>query len=542
MRDEVRTAFFSDAQILGRGADEANDVVISDIRLLMFPHGAVLAIWVTWQAPLNLSHLHRHIWAAKHVAPRKDGPRGWNFPCLPKSAFPLSDSPVRFVSVANWIVRMPWESNDEIPERFASPAPPCAHHSYVRVPASVPSEALPPLLHLLRRAPRPGPHPPAPSTAAQVMQPRASVALGLAREGIVAIEWGKKDGSSFQSRFFGIYLTLALHCLSERVTLERLGYMEAVNSQLLPSSISSPVTSRSGAADETLRSKDKVRQQVVQLATRLVAYRSCMASANCGGRPAFGEFFRVVRAMYDIPALKHELGEEVQDMLTIVNRDWNDERQLFKQREKLWKLKRDEWAKKIRRVQEQTHAVTDVSSNALLGVTFPILLVAALFGMNNLSLPKQVPWYATLAAAGVVSFVAVFVFLSVYIWDRRTLQALKSEKYQLNRERRQRLRAVDLHNLHKEDEIVLGGASASYSANDYISKFSLAPPVTDSYTKLAVSAQMDMSAVPLPGQTASSVLDQDVGYLSPARDRFSFDVAREMPSAKATRRRLSKRK
>jgi hypothetical protein len=62
---------------------------------------------------------------------------------------------------------------------------------------------------------------------------RRNCVLSVAAGGAVGIEWGGvSPGQSFAAQFFGLFLLLKRHCLSERVALEKLGFLAALHSQV----------------------------------------------------------------------------------------------------------------------------------------------------------------------------------------------------------------------------------------------------------------------------------------------------------------------
>ncbi len=201
---------------------------------------------------------------------------------------------------------MPWDSSTAIPRRI-SRFEYAQHYTYCTIEKALSAEKLGEHLFHIRRAHglKAGLGEVTDASADsrdQVLHVRSNVAVGLAREGVVGLVWSSRTASSFQKRFFGVYLALGLHCLSERVTLEKLSYLEALSSQVLPS-----------ATDRGLgmAKKEAARREIVALATSLVRYRTGMATDDCGGRPEYGEFFQILRSLYSISELKKELGEEV---------------------------------------------------------------------------------------------------------------------------------------------------------------------------------------------------------------------------------------
>jgi uncharacterized integral membrane protein len=130
---------------------------------------------------------------------------------------------------------------------------------------------------------------------------------------------------------------------------------------------------------------------------------------------------------------------QVHDMLKIVNRDWNEERRRSKKREMLWKIRRDAIAKEIQQTKHNTMLLSDVTSNAILAVCFPIMIAINLFSINVHSLPASFPWAWVLIIAGSFSVAMVCIFSVVFLYFRRQLMATKAEKDELNARRAQQL-------------------------------------------------------------------------------------------------------
>jgi hypothetical protein len=336
--DAARNLLFSEARLWAdtKSGDFAGKrCEWTDIQLVIFPHGAIWSVTFDWMPrgdheesggpSFTLSDLRNWIYVAKYRAIKVGVTRGWSFAQhrtmvgdeaslaqeknelgIKLFAALYGGSCLSLGSIANWLVKMPHDSSSAIPRRI-SRFEYAQHYTYCMIEKPLSREKLEEHLFHIRRAQglKAGLGEVSDASADsrdQVMHVRSNVAVGLAREGVVGIVWSSRSASSFQKRFFGIYLALGLHCLSERVTLEKLSYLEALSSQVLPS-----------ASDRTvgMAQKEAVRREIVALATSLVRYRTCMATDDCGGRPEYGEFFQILRSLYSIKALKKELGEEV---------------------------------------------------------------------------------------------------------------------------------------------------------------------------------------------------------------------------------------
>jgi hypothetical protein len=431
----------------------------TDIHIVIFPHGAILSVAFDWlpvsygPSSFTLSDLRNWIYVAKFRSIKVGVTRGWSFAQLPQLnaegsvmreqeergvklfAALYGGSCVSLASIANWLVKMPWDSAMAMPKRV-SRFEYAQHYTYCSIDNALSPGKVEEYLFHIRRAQgwKSGlgeVRTALTNSKDQVIYVRSNVAVGVAREGIVGLVWNSRTSSSFQKRFFGVFLALTMHCLSERVTLEKLSYLEAISSQFLPLATDAKVE---------VSKKESARREIVALATSVVRYRTCMATDDCGGRPECGEFFKILRSLFSVAELKKELGEEVHDMLTIVNRDWNEERQRSKKKEMLWKIKRDELAKEIARTKNNTKLLSDVASNAVLGVCFPFMVVINIFTMNVPSVPSWFPWSWAMIIAGSFSGLIIAVFLVVHFYFRAALLKLKAEKQLLSRSRAERLK------------------------------------------------------------------------------------------------------
>ena len=349
------------------------------------------------------------------------------------------------VTIANWLVKLPNESALAVPRRV-SRFEYSMHYTYCLIDERPSEDALERHLHAVARAQgvkqailesdgNSRESGQADNQSDEVIYVRHNAAVGLSREGVFGLVWDAEREGSFFEHFLGLYLALALHALAERVTLEKLSYLEALYSQHLPD-----VEFNSERKTIPREHLELARASVVSLASMLVRYSSCMASNECGGRPEHGEFLSVLRRLYSLPELKKELAEEIQDMLDIVSREWDDARHRSKKKERLWDLRYDEISRQISRTRDSAKQMSDVVSNSLLGVTFPITLAINLFSMNLDTLPREFPWSLVLIIGGAFSGVMVLVFLAVFFYYRRKLAAVKAEKVELLKERSERLR------------------------------------------------------------------------------------------------------
>ena len=467
--DKVREYLFRDARLwayIEKGECSGKRCKWEDVSLLIFPHGSILSITVDWMsedAPFTLFDLRNWLYIAKFKSIKVGVNRGWSFGqrvslneteeekrCfgLKMYAALFGYSNISFASIANWLVKLPSEPSNAIISRVSRYGY-CLHHTCVLIEKKPESEhVLQEYMFHIRRAHKiRNQHfckEKDVSSSDQVITLKENIVVGLSREGVFGLVWDVRNKKTFFKQFFGIFKLLSLHCLSERVTLEKLLFLAALQSQNLPGS------GASGKLD--LRKKEMNRREIVDLAVMLVKYRSCMSSEDCGGRPLLGEYFHILRHLYAISNLKRELGESVQDMLAIVNRDWNEERQKAKRKEVYWKLKRDEIAKQLSTATSKLQMKFDIASNGFIGVTFPMVLFINLFAMNVNNTPTYTSWAGVTVAGILVGIIFVGIFVVIYLRGKAQVDAVTQEKRELIKKR---LEEEEEEQLLEEDELEL---------------------------------------------------------------------------------------
>lgn len=561
--DAARAYLFDGARLwadMQRGDCAGKRALWTDVHLVVFAHCAVLWVSLDWaverQGDLTLADLRTWIYVAKFRTIKAGVARGWTFalhadasvselgPAL--YAALCKGTSVALATVANWLVKLPHESSRALPRRV-SRFDYCAHHSFAavaRLPR--PRKALDELLLHLQRACKAGDstRPPleSPILSGQVVALRAKVLVTMAREGILALAWGKsKRHAGFQAEFMGLYRTLSVHCMAERFTIDKLAYLNALQAQHLPTFDDVATTTPEAARARQLQ-RDRARVQLLSLATLLVRYRSGMASEDCGGRPEVSEFFQVLRELHRIAELKRELGEEMQDMLTVVDRDWMDSRQRDKKADELWKLQRDALQKRVVTAKGSVHAVFDIASNSFAAIAFPIMLAINIFSMNLPSLPREVPWAWVIVGAATGAVLFFFVFLAIYLYHRSAIVAIRDEKRVLHREWQQYLEqqqriegnsAVDQPVVDEEDSVVAGEGGGggeedgTLADDDLVRTRRVATPDKQTTSPRAVAFTLPASdavrASPSSPSSSSAQL-----YLSSDHVRdFSIDLPRD---------------
>lgn len=389
--DAARNGLFSRARLWAdtkTGTLAGRQCEWRDVQLLVFPHGAVLSFKLDWMAvtddvDFHLSELRTWLYVSKFRSVEVGVHMGWGFLQQPRLddaslvsemteslglklfAALFGGSLVTLSVIANWLVKFPSEDATNIPRRV-SRHDYCLHRTFAIVDRKPRQEKLDEFLYHIQRAHgiRNTNSVPTKSTVAgglsdQVLRLYPHSVLGMAREGVFGLCWGEiEEHRTFQHQFHNALYVLSLHALSERITLERLSYLEALRSQSLPSQYVSPIALAAASVSPAvvldqsyLNAKDKARNDIARLSNMLVRYRSCMASDDCGGRPEYNEYFVILRQLYSVPELKEEIGEELQDMLSVVHRDYIEEYQRAKSLQEEWEMKRDEIASNISKVR-----------------------------------------------------------------------------------------------------------------------------------------------------------------------------------------------
>ena len=582
LTDEAREFLFTDGRLWAdtkSGGFAGKQCEWLGVYLLIFPHGAILSVKVDWitgydDEHFTLSDLRTWIYVAKFRAIKVGVTRGWTFEKkdalreesevetaqeelgLKLYAALYGGSCISLGSVANWLVKLPAEKSSSIPRRI-SRFDYCHHHTCATMNTPPDSERLKEYLFHIRRAhgakggsmgqnsawkPR--------GMTDHVLSIRANVLVGLSREGVFGVEWAVTTSRGmgqqrFMKLFMGVYAMLTTHCLSERVTLEKLSYMAALQSQNLPD----PGTSQS----RNLSEKDAIRRELMALATMLVRYRSSMASDDCGGRSEFREYFQNLRLVFNIAALKSELREELQDTLSIVESDWLEEKRNEKNLELLWKLKKETISKRKLDIQLRRKRVFDVLYSAFTALGLPFLLISGLWGMNNDDLPREVSWGYLMLGCGVVSIVLFFVIYVNFNRGRPELLALSREEQLLNAVRLERFAGSDIEIGPKQPPKVMKGFLATLFGRDETTVatssrrwWRRALPVggngadnleneLDEYLE---HAQDEMPSPPPSPTHADSGGGEGAGlsYLEPARRDYSFDIPRPVQSTATVKR------
>ncbi len=393
--DRARTRLFGEPRLWGdtkTGDFAGKQCEWTDVHLVIFPHGAILSITIDWimrgdTAPFMLSDLRTWLYLSKFRSVKLGVTRGWSFEQRQVAGEAAGDaqetlglklyaalfggSCIALGAVANWLVKLPDESCSAIPRRIAR-FDYCHHHTCALIVKPPPKDAFDEYLFHIRRAngSKSGTFNLAdgwkqPGLTDRVLALRANALIATSREGLFGVEWGTPK-KTFLKQFVGIFCVLTLHCLSERVTLEKLSYLAALESQNLPT----PGSNRS------LAEKDLIRRKLMSLATLLVRYRSAMASDDCGGRSEFRDYFQTLRQVFNVAPLKDELREELQDTLAIVESDWMEEKRNEKNSELLWKLKKEEISKRKEDITNHQKRIFDVIYSAFSALGLPFILVS----------------------------------------------------------------------------------------------------------------------------------------------------------------------
>ncbi len=449
MTDKARTVLFGDARLWAdtRTGFAGRQCEWTDVNVQIFNHGAVLSVAVNWMsgtdsAAFSLADLRTWVYVSKFRQVKVGVTRGWSFAQhvagedqakkaqeslgLKLFAALYGGSCVSLSSIANWLVMLPWDKTSKIP-RYVSRTDYCQHHTF----ASLLDASPPPpkdmdtyCFHIRKqygsnfRRPVPDDKYAALYVPDETWKVRRNCVLSMAAGGAVAVEWGgTSPARSFATQFFGLFLVLKRHCLSERVALEKLSFLAALHSQGL---------SRSSFG--SVAESQKVRFELMTLTSLLVHYRTAMASDDCGGGAEARKQFKLLRQVHGIEALKHNLFDQLQDVEYILSCELREEDQMERQKELTWMIFKEGIAQRKKALKDAPKTVFDVFFFAFSAVVFPIVLIATLFGSNQLDMPRQTPWKWLLVGAAVVSAVLLFVFMFIYVRQLPRLKAFEDAR------------------------------------------------------------------------------------------------------------------
>ena len=432
MTQKARTQLFGEARLWAdtrRGDFAGRQSLWSDVHLLVFPHGAILSVTVNWNVAspgFSLHDLRTWIYVARVRSTRLGLVRGWTFAQRSGGSDALlaslgrhlyaalfGGSCISLSNVACWLVALPGEDLDEMRTAgFEN----CVHHTGA----------------CLTRPYHPE-EDPRNDGDEQCVWLRATCVVELSLEEVLGLEWGtRSQRKHFQKQFMVAFAVLAQHCLSERVTLEKLSYLAALLSRKLPT----PGVSQSLSA----AAKEEVRGELMALAMMLARYRASMASDDCGGRADMRDFFQEVRKAYDVGLLKAELRSDLRDTLAMVESDRVDERELDNRRERLYKKRQQRLAVRKEHIRDAQKHNFEILVYSVAALASPFLVVCAVFGMNNTSVPVYVPWGYLLLGCAVVSITMVLVIAVNFNRGGPDLQVLREEWRRFNERRYSELR------------------------------------------------------------------------------------------------------
>jgi hypothetical protein len=417
----------------------------TSVRLIVFPHGAVLSITIDWippscaNVPFTLSDLRTWVYVSKFRSIKVGVTRGWTFAQhaplesekrvsgataelgLKLYAALFGGSGVALGSVANWLVKMPTEDASALPRRI-SRHDYCMHHSFAQVERRPREKALEKFLFHIRRAHGAHNMRPVPSAAYlerfssdQNLYLSEKFVISGAREGVFALEWGRHVQLGTEHRratqFMGLLLELNVHCLSERLTLERLSFFAALQS----------VQSVDSATKHA-------RISHTHLCSMLIQFRTSMASDDCGGSADARAFFKMVRNLHRISSYKLALLEQVQDAKYIMDCEWKADRTLGLDKDRRWMLHKEHFALKSQSLKDAPKLVFDVVFFSFIAITVPFIFLSTLWGSNQDDLPRDVPWNTVVIVAGVISAVFLAFFVLMYVLSRKSIQVLEGEQ------------------------------------------------------------------------------------------------------------------
>jgi hypothetical protein len=200
----------------------------------------------------------------------------------------------------------------------------------------------------------------------------------------------------------GIYLILSAHVYGEKSVLLELSNLSSDSAKLLK-----------GIHRVTLSEMYSSRMALIKLATLMTRYTLQMSSDDCGGLPEYVEFFTALRSLFGIRQQRNELREEIQDVLALIETNYNEEQRKLRALEK---QERAETEARQRAIEKQSEAfkaryerfVTVVSS-----FTVPIVLVSGIWGMNVDDLP-QLPFWPLLGTTTLCSLTLLVILICIF--------------------------------------------------------------------------------------------------------------------------------
>jgi len=201
------------------------------------------------------------------------------------------------------------------------------HHSTVVTENEIPGEMLHDYLFHLKRAFGQKNRPPPAVAIGKVMIWRKNRYIGTSREGTVSLSWPTSPSredfevQNWHKKFQGIYLTLFLYVLGERMVFLELSDLASSQAEKLRF-----------REDTNLTEMKHCRDVMRNLATRMVRYTLSMCS-DVGGISEYSEFFSVIRQMFSVPDLRNELSNELKDVLAAVESNYLEEERVQRENE-----------------------------------------------------------------------------------------------------------------------------------------------------------------------------------------------------------------
>lgn len=354
----------------------------SDVQLVIFPLGAVLSIEVNWMppnadsTPFTLADLRSWLYIARMRCVKDGVLRGWSFDThrklgsedaiaqatnalgLKMFASLYGGACVSLASLCNWLISLPSDDANRLPRRIPR-YDQCLHHTTVRLRQRMKKDVLDEFLYHLRKGYGSSVLRPVPDadyltkfTTDYTLKLR-DCWFSFSREGIVGLEYMKKDetstGPSFMQSFAPLSFVLTVHCLSERLTLEKLSYLTALRSQSL---------------DIVLEGMDRqlIQRRLQAVNSMLVRYRASMSTDDCGGPIEARKYFRVMRFSQSIIKVKATLQQQLMDADFVLRSEANEERQKDLESEQRWTSMKNEFAERERDAKEEPKVRHDNSS------------------------------------------------------------------------------------------------------------------------------------------------------------------------------------
>lgn len=208
--------------------------------------------------------------------------------------------------------------------------------------------------------------------------------------------------NKWQKKFMGIYLILSAHVYGEKSVLLELSNLSSDSAKLLK-----------GIHRVSLSEMYSSRMALIKLATLMTRYTLQMSSDDCGGLPEYVEFFTAVRSLFGIRQQRNELREEIQDVLALIETNYNEEQRKMRSLEKQERAEAEERQRAIEKQNEAFKARYERFVTVVSSFTIPIVLVSGIWGMNVDDLP-QWPFWPLIGVTTLCSLTLLIILICIF--------------------------------------------------------------------------------------------------------------------------------